>query len=409
MEKRSFFKKVFGGKRDTSRGYKRFQMLSGNDSFVPWNGKVFDNDIVRSAIRPKANAVGKLNPKHIRGSGEEMKINPDSRIKQILKNPNQYMSMQDFLMKMTYQREIYHNAFAYIKRDPFNEIEEIYPIPYTNVELLEYQNELYAKFRFRTGKAMTVPYEDLIHLRKDFNDNDIFGDGGINSLSGLMEVINTTDQGIVKAIKNSNIIRWLLKFNQAVRPEDIKENTKQFVDNYLSLESETVGAAATDAKADVIQVDPKDYVPNAIITKDYKERLYSYFGVNENIVQNKYDEDEFNAFYESEIEPILIQLSNAFTNAFFTKRELGFENKIIFEASNLAYASMKTKLELKDMVDRGALTPNEWRNILNLGPVEGGDKPIRRLDTALVDGESSKGEGDDKDGDESTREDGETD
>ncbi len=69
------------------------------------------------------------------------------------------------------------------------------------MELLEYQNELYAKFRFRTGKTMTVPYEDLIHLRKDYNDNDIFGDSGINSLNNLMEVINTTDQGIIKAIK----------------------------------------------------------------------------------------------------------------------------------------------------------------------------------------------------------------
>ncbi len=403
MERRSLFSKIFGNRRDTKAGYKRFEMLSGSDSFTPWNGKIFDNDIVRAAIRPKVNAVGKLNGKHIRGFGEDMQINPDPRIKAILQRPNQYMSMQDFLMKMTYQREIYHNAFAYIKRDPLGYVEEIYPIPYTRVELLEYDGEMYAKFRFKTGKTMTVPYEDLIHLRKDFNDNDIFGESGINSLNNIMEVINTTDQGLIKAIKDSNIIRWLLKFNQALRPEDIKKQTKDFVDTYLSIDSRIGGAVGTDAKADLQQVEPKNYVPNAVMTKDHKERLYSYFGVNENIVQNKYSEDEFNAFYESEVEPILIQLSNAFTNVFFTKREKGFGNEILFEASNLAYASMKTKLELKDMVDRGALTPNEWRNILNLGPIEGGDKPIRRLDTALVE------EGVDNDEDGPTGEDGETD
>ena len=406
MEKRSLFSKIFGKKKDTTSNYSRFELLSGNNvNYTPWNGNIFDNDIVRSTIRPKANAVGKLSPKHIRGYGEDMSINPDSRIREILQRPNQYMSMQDFLMKMTYQREIYHNAFAYVKRDPLGQVEEIYPIPYTQVELLEYQNELYAKFRFRTGKTMTVPYEDLIHLRKDYNDNDIFGDSGINSLNNLMEVINTTDQGIIKAIKNSNVIRWLLKFNQALRPEDIKKNTKQFVDNYLSLESETVGAAATDAKADIKQVEPKDYVPNAIITKEHKERLYSYFGVNENIVQNKYNEDEWIAFYESEVEPILIQLSNGFTKAFFTKRELGFGNKIIFEATNLAYASMKTKLELVQFVDRGIMTPNEVRQILNLGPIEGGDIPVRRLDTAPI--EDVKGDDNGEDG--STGKDGETD
>lgn len=406
MEKRSLFSKIFGKKKDTTTNYPRFELLSGNDvNYTPWSGNIFDSDIVRSAIRPKANAVGKLSPKHIRGYGEDMSINPDSRIKEILQRPNQYMSMQDFLMKMTFQREIYHNAFAYIKRDPMGQVDEIYPIPYTGVDLLEYQNELYAKFRFKTGKTMTVPYESLIHLRKDFNDNDIFGDSGINSLNNLMEVINTTDQGIIKAIKNSNVIRWLLKYNQALRPEDIKKNTKDFVDNYLSLESDTVGAAATDAKADVIQVEPKDYVPNAVITKEHKERLYSYFGVNENIVQNKYDEDEWIAFYESEVEPILIQLSNAFTKVFFTKRELGYGNRIVFEATNLAYASMDTKLQLVQFADRGIMTPNEVRQILNLGPIEGGDVPIRRLDTVPI----TDGKGDDDGGDGSNEEDGETD
>lgn len=36
------------------------------------------------------------------------------------------------------------------------------------------------------------------------------------------------------------------------------------------------------------------------------------------------------------------------------------------------------------MVDRGALTPNEWRATLNLSPVPDGDKPLRRLDTQTV-------------------------
>lgn len=36
------------------------------------------------------------------------------------------------------------------------------------------------------------------------------------------------------------------------------------------------------------------------------------------------------------------------------------------------------------MVDRGAMTPNEWRETMNLAPIEGGDQPIRRLDTQVV-------------------------
>ena len=45
---------------------------------------------------------------------------------------------------------------------------------------------------------------------------------------------------------------------------------------------------------------------------------------------------------------------------------------------------MKTKLNLVQFVDRGMMTPNEVRAIMNLAPIEGGDKPIRRLDTKPI-------------------------
>ena len=40
---------------------------------------------------------------------------------------------------------------------------------------------------------------------------------------------------------------------------------------------------------------------------------------------------------------------------------------------------------MQAMVDRGAMTPNEWRAVLNMVPLPGGDEPIRRLDTQVVD------------------------
>ncbi|HFK2719089.1 TPA: phage portal protein, partial [Escherichia coli] len=159
---------------------------------------------------------------------------------------------------------------------------------------------------------------------------------------------------------------------------------KEFVNNYLSIDSVNGGAAASDPRYDLEQVDPKSYVPNAEQMKETTQRIYSFFNTNEKIIQSKYNEDEWNAYYESEIEPVAIQLSGEYTRKIFTRRERGHGNKIIFEASNLHHASMKTKLNLRDMVDRGAMTPNEWRYVLNLGPIEGGDKAIRRLDTALV-------------------------
>ncbi|WP_286316179.1 phage portal protein [Romboutsia ilealis] len=383
------FNKFFNKNISTTR----FQMItdSGN-GFYSWDGKLYHSDIIRSCIRPKAKAIGKLTAKHIRNNTKEgFKVNPEPYIRFLLEEPNPYMTGQMMLEKVTTQLQLNNNAFIYIHRDEYDYPVELYPIPVVGVEAIyDKQGFLYLKCNLVNGKIVTYPYKDIIHLKQDYNQNDIFGESPANALKPLMEIINTTDQGIVKAIKNGSAIKWLLKFNQSLRPEDIRKQTKEFVDSFLAIDSEYGGAAAADAKYDAKQVDPKDYVPNATQTEKTVQRLYSFFNTNEKIIQSRYNEDEWNSYYESEIEPIAIQLSNEFTRKIFTRKERSFGNRIVFEAVNLQYASMKTKMNLVYMVDRGAMTPNEWRQILGLAPIKGGDEPIRRLDTAVVTSNSSE-------------------
>lgn len=370
----------------------RYQMITDQGSgYYAWNGKLYQSDIVRSAIRPKAQAIGKIIGKHIRETikpdgTKDIKVNPDAYMRFLLEEPNPYMTGQMLQEKLAVQLELNNNAFAYINRDENDYPMEIYPITSTYCEALQNsQGELFLKFVLQNGKTVTFRYRDIIHLRKDFNDNEIFGDSPAPALTPLMEIVNTTDQGIVKAIKNSNVIKWLLKFTQSLRPEDIKKQTKDFVDSYLNIESETVGAAATDAKAEAKQVEPKDYVPNASQMDKTTQRIYSFFNTNDKIVQGKYDEDEWISYYEASVEPVVVQLSGEYTRKLFSRRERGHGNKIIFESSNLTFASMQTKLNLVQYVDRGILNPNEVREILNMAPREGGDEYIRRLDTRPAD------------------------
>ncbi|PGK73637.1 phage portal protein [Bacillus thuringiensis] len=377
------FDKIFGKKQAPTTT--RFEMI--NDSgggFFAWNGDIYQSDIIRACIRPKAKAVGKLIAKHIRDNSTEFKVNPDSYMRFLLEEPNPLMTGQMFQEKMAVQLELNHNAFAYIKRDDFGYPTEIYPIPCTTVEVVEgAQGDIFLKFYFKNGKQMTIPYTDIIHLRKDFNDNDFFGEHPGNALAQLMEIVTTTDQGIVKAIKNSAVVKWILKFKSVLKQEDIDSQVKNFVNNYLNISNDG-GAASSDPRYDLEQVKPEAFVPDSKQMQETVQRIYNFFNTNENIIQSKYNEDEWNAYYESEIEVFAMQLAGEYTRKLFSRRERGFGNKIIFESSSLQYASMSTKMNLVQMVDRGSLTPNEWRAILSLGPIEGGDKPIRRLDTALV-------------------------
>ncbi|HDR3495910.1 phage portal protein [Bacillus toyonensis] len=400
------FDKIFGKKQAPTTT--RFEMINDNGGgFFAWNGDIYQSDIIRACIRPKAKAVGKLIAKHIRDNSTEFKVNPDSYMRFLLEEPNPLMTGQMFQEKMAVQLELNHNAFAYIKRDDFGYPTEIYPIPCTTVEVVEgAQGDIFLKFYFKNGKQMTIPYTDIIHLRKDFNDNDFFGEHPGNALAQLMEIVTTTDQGIVKAIKNSAVVKWILKFKSVLKQEDIDSQVKNFVNNYLNISNDG-GAASSDPRYDLEQVKPEAFVPDSKQMQETVQRIYNFFNTNENIIQSKYNEDEWNAYYESEIEVFAMQLAGEYTRKLFSRRERGFGNKIIFESSSLQYASMSTKMNLVQMVDRGSLTPNEWRAILSLGPIEGGDKPIRRLDTALVKEGNVAGEGGDdneQDGKEGTTE-----
>lgn len=354
------------------------------EHFIAYDGKLYNSDIIRACIRPKVQAIGKLSAKHVRGSGMNMQINPEIYIRFLLEEPNPFMSMQGLLERFETQLMLNNNAFILKVRDDNGKIIQLYPIPCICVETVYKAEELWLKFTFRNGKTNTFPFSEIIFQGRDFNGHDIFGDSPAPALAQMMEVVTTIDQGMIKAIKNSGVIRWLLKYTQSLRPEDLKKNVQDFVKNYLSYDSDTMGAAGIDSKAEAIRIEPKDYVPNAVQSKDTIIRLYSFFNTNEKIVRSDFTEDEWNSYYEAEIEPDVIRLCNGFTNGLFNRAERNKENRIVFEAANLAYASLSTKLNFVQMVDRGAMTPNEWRATMNMAPIEGGDKPIRRLDTQVV-------------------------
>lgn len=357
--------------------------------YMAWHGGLYDADVVRACIRPKAKAVGKLVAKHIRETvdaegNRSIAVNPAPGIRRLLEEPNPYMTGQVMQEKLATQLCLNNNAFALIVRDDMGLPTAIYPIlPQTAEALYSADGTLALRMQLPNSKIFTFAYSDIIHLRQDYNEDDIFGTpiGGV--LAPLLDVVTTTDQGIVSAIKNSSVVRWLLKFTNPLRPETLKKQAKDFADNYLATASGT-GVAAVDSKADAQQIDPKDYVPNAEQMDRTTQRIYALFNTNAHIVDSSRSEDEWNAYFDAEIEPVLRQLGGEYTRKLFSLRERGFGNRIVFEASSWDGASLGTKLNLMQMVDRGALTPNEWRLAFNLAPVPGGDDPIRRLDTATV-------------------------
>ena len=308
--------------------------------FYPFGNDMYKSDIVRSCIRPLAEHTSKANA-----------VCTNKAIERILNmSPNMYMNGKDFLYKTRTLLELRNTVFIYIDRDDKGAVKGFYPVPYSMFEGIEYGNRLYIKFYFEgeLAREIVLPWADLVVLRKDYNRKDIAGDDNTPIIQTL-ELISTTNQGIANAVKATANLRGILKSTKAMlKREDIQRMKEEFVSDYMSLNNEG-GIASLDATQEFTPIEMKPSVTNAETIKEFREDVYRYFGINDAIITSNYN-----------------------------------------------YASNKTKLEMVALVDRGALTPNEWRAMFNLPPVDGGDVPIRRLDTAPTDEEKPA---DDEEGD----------
>lgn len=370
---------------DRLRGYKtvgRVKVVNlTSDQFYSWNGNVYSSDIVRSAMAPYAKSIGKLLATHIRASEKngkkETKVNPDVYMRFLLEEPNPYMSGQKLQERMAAQLKISKNAFALIERDENGLPVHLWPIACSTAEAIEdATGKLYIRFTMeRNASVFTFAYSDLIHLAEDVSMNSIFGNSLMPALAPLMEIITTVDQGLVKAVRNSSIIRWLLKFKQKLRPEDMKDAAQKFSESFLNVDNGT-GVAATDTAAEAEQIKPNDFVPDSSQNEGTKKRIYALLNTNEKIVTSSWNESEWASYFESEIEPTLIMMQDEWSRKLFTRRERAAGNKIVFDASAIDSMTAQTKLSFVQMVSRRALTPNEWRAMFHWAPLEGGDEPL---------------------------------
>ena len=381
-EKRSFFEVLFGKKaKQNDLAYTAYKVLNGYDAYFTTFGKdVYDSKVARTAIDRIATQAAKMTPKHIQGS---ITNHIKGDINYLLENkPNPIMTTYDFLYKVTSQLYTYNNAFVFIQKDSRGFITGFYPILSYEDKLLEdRQGRVYLKFKFYGGKSYTLPYTDLIHLRRFYNEDDYWGTSN-RALRTDLEAAHTSSEGIKNAIQTSNALKGILSFQGIQKPEDIQANRDKFVKDFLSSGNKS-GIAALDTKATFQAIDMK---PIALDDKQLDKvngNIYDYFGVSKEIIQNRYTPDQWNAFYEGVIEPLAILYGQAFTNAIFNENAIRRdENKIIFTTHRLQYASLTQKIELvKTLASYGLVRKDEARELLELAPLGGdeGEKILQSL------------------------------
>ena len=374
MELRSMLKRLFGREKEESdRQYEELRLLDDNKAvFTQYHGDLeYDPDVL-SCIDAIARNGAKMHPRHIRDNKDGMKNLKGRTYRILAKQPNEFQNAYQFYYQIIATLETYNDAFAWVKKDNDLRIQAIYPLMYDEGKYYEYKDKLFLRFKFGRMKSRYVPLDECIHLTRFVGTNGLSG-GSSKPIIKTLSMKHILDEGIINAIKTTSSIKGLLKSTKALlKPEDVKKMRDQFVDDFIR-KADKSGIGGLDATTEFIPVKIEPATASDGQIKEIDNKVLSYFGLNENILQSKYTEDEWNAFYESVLEPIGLQMSLEFTNKLFTPTEKDFGNEIIFESNRLQYASNKTKIDLIRYADN-ILTINEQREVFNLAPIEGGDK-----------------------------------
>lgn len=364
------------------------KMMSGyTPVFTQYGNDIYANDIVQNAIRCLQTDISKLQPKHIRIDPETgLQTIVNDEINKLLKyGPNPLMTTSEFLEKIVYLREINKNVYIYptyekiyIDKNNYKRCYTgLYPLNPRQVDYLEdSKGKLYIKFYFFNGEDYTLPYNDVIHWRKDYTSNDFCGGdetGNPNNkaLLKLLKINHTVMEGMENGIKAPLSVRGIIKVNTMLDDEKQKKERENFEQKMKNAKS---GILAIDLKNDFIPIklDPK------IIDKDTMEfidkRILANYGVSLKIYNGDFTEEDYQAYYEKTLEAMIISLGRAFTKTLFTTRQLDIGHEIIFYQQGLMYMNTANKINAVDILTRlGTITDNEVLAAFGYPPFEGGD------------------------------------
>lgn len=370
---------------EDARGY--FQTLTAyRPAFTSWGGMIYESEIVRAAIDARARHISKLKVE----TGGAANPSLQTKLKQ---GPNQWQTWSQFLYKASTILDVVNTCVITPVFDERMIITGYYPLVPENCEVIEYKDEPWLRYRFANGQIGAVQMKQCAVLTRHQYKSDFFGETN-RALSETMQLIHIQNQGIEEAVRNTSTFRFMATLNNFAKPDDIANERKRFTDLNLSSESEAGGFLLfPNTYKDIKQIDVKPYTVDAAQMEMINKNVFNYFGVNEDVLQNKAYGDAWSAFYEGAIEPFAVQFSEAMTKAIFTERERAQGSFMMATSNRLQYLSNADKLAVSSqMADRGIMSRNEIREIWNLPPIEGGDVPTIRGEYYLLnpDGTTTK-------------------
>lgn len=371
----SLFDKIFGNRPKPPKGkyQEEFKMLNGYiPRFTSYGGELYEMELIRAAVNARATHISKLKIE-ISGSAKPALQN------KLKHGPNEWQTWSQFMYRLSTILDVHNTAFICPVYDEYGEPSGVFaPLP-SKCEIVQYGKVPYLRYDFNGGGRAAVELENCAIMTKYQYKSDFMGESN-HALFPTMELIHIQNQGIEEGVKSAATYRFMAQLSNFAKEEDLAKERKRFTAKNFSAEAEGGGLLLfPNTYTNIKQVDVKPWVVDDKQMQIIRDNVFEYFGVNEEILQNKAYGDAWSAFYEGAIEPFAIQFSEVMTKMLFTFREQSQGNSVMATANRLQYLSNADKLNVSSqLLDRGIFSLNDVRQIWNLPEVEGGDNRIIR-------------------------------
>lgn len=336
--------------------------------FHDWRGEIYESELVRAAIDARARNISKLKVEFIGTAKPKL-------TQKLAKRPNPWNTWSQFLYRVSTILDCTNNCIIVpIYDDGMNKI-GFYPVLPTSCKVVTYKNDLWIEYSFRENREKgAVKMSECALLTKFQFRNDFFGSDQA-PLDETMQLMTIQKQGLENAVQNSAVYRFMARMTNFSKAGDLETEQEAFKERNFGKEAKGGGGVLLfpNTYADIKQIDSKPYTVDEKQMELIRQNVYSYFGVNEDVMQNKAVGDSWAAFYEGAVEPFAIQFSETLTFALYSQRETSEGSCVMATANRLQYASTTEKKEISEMAaDRGLMMIDEIRDIWNLPPLPDG-------------------------------------
>lgn len=356
------------------------------DGFVPifsqFGTNIYASDVVQQALKCIVDEMKKLKPMHVRYRGSDPVPVQSGDIKEVLEEPNPLMTQSEFLEKICWLLLMNYNVFIIPTYYTWTDektgaerryYESLYPINPTQVDFIEDAGgRLFVKFWFWNGETTTVRYDDVIHIKYNYSVNQYMGGNELGqpdhkALLSTLELNDTLLKGVAKAMKASYAVNGVVKYNTLMDDGKTEQALKELERKLKNNES---GFMALDLKSEFMPLEHNSQIVDENTLKFIDEKILRNFGVPLCILTGDFTKEQYEAFYQKTLEPLIVSISQAFTKKIFTKRERAFGNKIELYPKELIFMTISQTLEMINILSpTGGLFENEKRVALGLQPL----------------------------------------